>query len=315
MNEQFETFLQNHDLSGIRSINKSDLHNHLGRGGNINYFSSKFNLKIDPPPSKFESIYHMDEWFRENIKMKCPYIKRLEAGFVQAADDNISVFAPCFGLDDEMTIGGMPIEAFIDKMNSFNKELAPNTILLPELAFTRWCDVDKEYSRLDEVLSYNWFKSLDINSGELEKPIKNFKKIYRKAKDHGLRLRAHVGELGTADDVMEAVEELELDEVHHGIAAADSEFVLNWLSKHKIQLNICPSSNVKLSVVESYEAHPIRKIYDHGIPVTINTDDMLVFNQSASHEYLNLYKCGLMNAQELNDIRKIGLREIDNYEL
>lgn len=45
--------------------------------------------------------------------------------------------------------------------------------------------------------------------------------------------------IGTADDVMEAVEELELDEVHHGIASANSEFVLNWLSKHKIQLNVC----------------------------------------------------------------------------
>ncbi len=315
MNKQFETFLQNHDLSGISSINKSDLHNHLGKGGNINYITSKFNLKIDSPPSTFESLFHMDEWFKENLKKKCPYIKRLEAAFVQAADDNISVLAASFGLDEEMTIGGMPIEAFIDTMKSINQQLAPNTILLPELAFTRECDVDKEFSRLDEVLSYNWFKSVDINGAESEQPIKNFKKIYRKAKEHGLRLKAHVGEFGTADDVMEAVEELALDEVHHGIASANSEFVLNWLSKHKIQLNVCPSSNVKLQVVESYAVHPIRKIYDYGIPVTINTDDMLVFNQSVSQEYLNLFKSGLMNAHELNHIREIGLREISYYGL
>lgn len=315
MNEQFETFLQNHYLAGISSINKSDLHNHLGKGGNINYIISRFNLKIDLPPSTFESLSHMDKWFKENIKKHCTYIKRLEAAFVQAADDNISVLAASFGLDEENTIGGMDVETFIHTMKSFNQQFAPNTILLPELAFTRWCNTDKEFSRLDEVLSYNWFKSVDINAGESEQPIKNFKKIFRKAKEHGLRLKAHVGEFGTADDVMEAVEELELNEVHHGIASAKSEFVLNWLSKHKIQLNVCPTSNIMLGVVESYSAHPIRKLYDHGIPVTINTDDMLVFNQSVSQEYLNLFKSGLMNADELNHIREIGLREIDYYAL
>lgn len=55
----------------------------------------------------------------------------------------------------------------------------------------------------------------------------------------------------------------ELAEVHHGIAAANSEFVMNWISKHKIQLNVCPSSNVMLSLVEDYSVHPIRRLYDH----------------------------------------------------
>lgn len=55
------------------------------------------------PPSTFESLFHMDEWFKENIKKRCHYIKRLEAAFVQATDDNISVFAASFGLDEEMT--------------------------------------------------------------------------------------------------------------------------------------------------------------------------------------------------------------------
>lgn len=315
MNNQFETYLQNHNLSGISSVNKSDLHNHLGKGGNINYIFSRFNLKIDSPPSTFESLSHMDGWFNENIKKHCPYIKRLEAAFVQAADDNISVLAASFGFDEEMTIGGMDAQTFIHTMKSFNQQFAPNTRLLPELAFRRWCDVDKEFSRLDEILSYNWFKSVDIAGGESEQPIKNFKKIYRKAKENGLRLKAHVGEFGTADDVMKAVEELELDEVQHGIASVKSEFVMNWLSNHKIQLNVCPTSNVMLSVVESYSVHPIRKLYDHGIPVTINSDDMLVFNQSVSQEYLNLFNCGLMKADELNHIREIGLREIDYYTL
>lgn len=312
MNDLFKTYLHDQDLNGLSSINKSDLHNHLGKGGNKKYIESIANIKIDLPPKTFESLNHMDEWFKNNVKKYCPYIKRLEAAFVQAASDNISILAASFGFDG--TIGGMEPEAFIHTMKSFNQQFAPETILLPELAFERGCDTDKELERLDEILSYKWFKSVDINAGEFQQPIKNFKKLYRKAKEYGLRLKAHVGEFGTADDVMNAVEELELDEVHHGVAAAKSDYVMKWLSKNNIQLNVCPTSNVKLRVVESYSKHPIRKLYDYGIPVTINTDDMLVFNQSVSQEYLNLYESGLMNAEELNDIRETGLREILYYE-
>ncbi|NLO08495.1 MAG: adenosine deaminase [Clostridiales bacterium] len=307
LNELFKEHLQNCSLSGLNSICKSDLHNHFGRGGSREYLESIFNIKIDSPPEKFEAFSHMDEWFIENIKKYCPYLKRLEAAFVQAASDNISVLAASFGFDEENMM------AFIQTMKSLNLQFAPNTILLPEYALDRACDTDRELSRLDEVLSYKWFKSIDISYNEFAQPIKKFKKIYRKAKEYGLILRAHVGEFGTADDVMEAVEELELDEVHHGIAAAKSEQVMKWLSDHKIQLNVCPTSNIILRVVESYSVHPIRQLFDYGIPVTINTDDMLVFNQSVSQEYLNIFKSGLMNAEELDIIREIGLRALEHY--
>jgi adenosine deaminase len=310
----FKNYLHNHSLEGISSISKSDLHNHFGKGGNKNYIEKIANVKIDSPPTKFDSLFHMDEWFKENIRQYCPYLRRLEAAFVQAASDNISVLAASFGFGNENTIGDIDFKAFIDTMKGFNQQFAPNTILLPELAFTRACDTDRELARLDEILSYDWFRSVDINSGESEQPIKNFKKIYRKAKEYGLRLKAHVGEFGSADDVMEAVEELELDEVHHGVAAAKSDTVMKFLSNNKIQLNICPTSNVMLRVEESYSVHPIRILYDKGIPVTINTDDMLVFNQSVSQEYLNLFMSGLMNADELDIIRETGLKEIEYYK-
>jgi adenosine deaminase len=308
LNELFQTYLQEHNLIGLSTISKSDLHNHLGKGGNINYIKSIANIDIDLPPTTYQSLAHMDEWVKENIKIHCPYIKRLEAGLVQAFDDNITVLAASIGFDEE------PAQ-FIQTMKRFNQQFAPNTVFLPELAYERGCDTEKELSRMDEILSYHWFKSIDINGGETDRPIKNFKKMYRKAKEYGLRLKAHVGEFTTADDVMEAVEELELDEVHHGIAAAQSKFVMNWLSKNKIQLNVCPSSNVMLQVVESYAVHPIRKLYDSGIPVTINTDDMLAFNQSVSQEYLNLFKAGLMTTQELDHIRETGLKELEYYVL
>ena len=245
-----------------------------------------------------------------NVKCHCPgiegYLKRIEAAFVQAADDNIRVLTLSYGIDEINFLGGMV--PFIKTMENFSTMFAPDTLFLPELALGREQDVDYVATRLDEMFSYGWFKSIDICNDEFAQPISNFKNIYRKAGAAGLKRRAHVGEFGSADDVMEAVEELELDEVHHGIAAAGSEHVMKFLSDNKIRLNICPTSNVMLKTAESYAAHPIRILYDHGIPVTINTDDLLIFNQSVSEEYINLYRSNLMTDDELEVIRLTGLQ-------
>ena len=138
--------------------------------------------------------------------------------------------------------------------------------------------------------------------------IENFKSIYRRAKAEGLRLKAHVGEWGTADDVRRAVECLELDEVQHGIAAAEDPSVVRFLVDHHIRLNITPSSNYLLGRVEDLKTHPIAELYRSGVDVTINSDDVLIFDSDVSKEYLRLYQCGCLNVKELDDIRKNGLK-------
>jgi hypothetical protein len=77
-----------------------------------------------------------------------------------------------------------------------------------------------------------------------------------------LGLKAHVGEWDDADSVRRAVEELELDEVQHGIATAQPRSVMRFLADNRIHLNLCPTSNVLLGRVESLARDPIRKLYD-----------------------------------------------------
>lgn len=315
MDNKFEIYLKESSLEGLSSIPKSDIHSHAGRGGKADYISSWAKAAIPLPPNRFESLAHMQSWYSHNIKTHCPglkgHLKRWEAAFAQASNDNIDVLALSFSASEIDFVGGM--ESFIKILKEYNQQFAPNTSFLPELTFDRACNVEEEFSRLDEILSYGFFKSVDICCDEFAQPIRNFKKIFRRAKEYSLRLKAHVGEFGSADDVMEAIEELELNEVHHGIAAADSNYVMKWIADHNIQLNICPTSNVMLGIVESYAVHPIRKIYDAGIPVTINTDDLLIFNQTISQEYLNLYNANLMTAEELNRVRETGLKEVSYY--
>jgi hypothetical protein len=312
----FKDYLLNNDLKGIKTIPKSDLHNHASNGGNPQFIEKLTGLKFEAPPKLFNSITEMEEWAHKTIKKHCSKIQRWEAAFAQASNDNISVLAMSFCRDEISCHGKFNSTGeFIDFIQMIKNKHIPKTIFLPELAFRMEMDIELEKSIIDEILSYNYFKSIDIwaISHSANEYLK-FKPLFLKAKDKGLRLKAHVGEFNGADDVMKVVEELELDEVHHGINVVTSPQIMNWLANNEIQLNICPTCNILLGRVNSYKEHPVRILYDYGIPVTINTDDMLICNQSISQEYHNLYKCGLMTIDELDKIRMIGLSQIKYYE-
>jgi adenosine deaminase len=82
---------------------------------------------------------------------------------------------------------------------------------------------------------------------------------------------------------------------------------MRFLADHQIRLNVCPTSNVMLGRVESIATHPVRKLFDAGVMVTINTDDVLMFGASVSEEFLNLYEAGLFTVGELEVMRQNGL--------
>ena len=122
-------------------------------------------------------------------------------------------------------------------------------------------DISYAEKEFDEVLSYNYFKSIDL-VGDDSASVDNYKNIYRKAKENNMILKAHVGEFGNAQSIIKAVEVLNLDQVQHGINAVQSKDVMKELAERKIQLNICPSSNVLLNRTKDYNTHPIKELFD-----------------------------------------------------
>ena len=310
--DKFIEALQSNSVIDMQAIPKSDLHSHAGRGGSISYIEKWANVKITPPTHPFSSLSEMNQWLNDNVKCHCPpgidgYLLREEAAFVQASADNVQVLALSYAKEEIDALGG--IESFIKQMDFMHQKFAPNTAFFPDLTLGYTKDgLDK----LDEIFAYNYFNGIDIINYSNTFTLKELKEICKKAKEYGLILKAHIGEFGSPDDVMRYAEELELDEIQHGIAAAKSPQIMRWLAKHKIKLNVCPTSNVMLQNCDSYATHPIRLLYDYGIPVTINTDDLLIFNSSLSEEYLHLYNSGLMNENELYEICQNGLNH--NYK-
>ena len=95
------------------------------------------------------------------------------------------------------------------------------------------------------------------------------------------------------------------------IAAAYDKGIMRFLTDNHIRLNITPTSNILLGRVEKLKEHPISLLYRNGVDVTINSDDVLMFDSDVSKEYLRLHESGCLSAEELDDIRENGLKSIE----
>lgn len=302
------------NLEAIRKSPKADLHNHFVLGGSRKYLLKQSGRNIQPIMKPLHSMEEMHAWNASNIGhfFDTPNGRRMliKAAFMQAKEDGVTILE--IG-EDVWGLGAFfneHIDELVDAFETAHKEIAPEIELRLQIGMSRHCKIDY----LEDCLSHFWgckaFYSIDLYGDELAQPIENFIPIYRRAKIEGLRLKAHVGEWGTADDVRRAVECLELDEVQHGIAAAKDASVIRFLADNRIRLNITPSSNYLLGRVKNLKTHPIAKLYRSGIDVTINSDDVLIFDSDVSKEYLRLYQYGCLTAEELDEIRKNGLRSL-----
>ena len=231
----------------------------------------------------------------------------IEATFAQAKADGVTVLEigeDVWGLSEffHNDIGEL-IAAFQEA----NNRIAPEIELRLQIGLSRHCPSDYLMDCLKHFWGHKEFYSIDLYGDELAQPIENLIPIYEKAAENGLVLKAHVGEWDTAQDIVTAVKALHLNEVQHGIAAVQDDDVIGFLVENGIRLNITPSSNVQLGRVPDMAHHPISQLYRSGVDVTINSDDVLIFDSDVSKEYLRLYQSGCLTANELDDIRMNSL--------
>jgi adenosine deaminase len=309
----FEAALANHDREALVACPKSELHTHATLGGSRRFVRERTGIDIVPLDHVLASIDEMHQWVSANrIGEAFPgaagRMLALEATFVQAKEDGVTRLEA--GEDVwALTLWQGNALALTEAMREIHARVAPEIEWIAQLGLSRHCPIDALMRWTEPLLEAGSYRSIDLYADERAQPIGVFKPLYRAAVAKGLRLKAHVGEWGTADDVWQAVEELGLDEVQHGIAAAQSPAVMRFLADHHIRLNICPTSNVMLGRVDRIANHPIRTLYDAGVIVTVNTDDVLVFGSSVLEEYLRLHEAGVFTAAELNQIRLNGLTD------
>jgi adenosine deaminase len=278
-----------------------------GKRSVIEKFQGK---KFAPFKSEGQGITDLNNWIvnelRPFFQLPGSMEKAIEAAFIQARFDGVTRLEMSVDVLFS-SVFNVPAGRIVGALKHAHETFAPDIDFIPELGFPRSKSLRTLLSGFDQFLDFNYFRSIDLYDDEFAQPVENFRELYRFARKLGLKCKAHAGEFGTAESVKKAVEVLELDAVQHGIGAAESPSVMKWLADNKIMLNICPESNIKLKRTRSYKTHPIRILYDHGVKVTVNTDDALVFGAGVSEQFLKLFNAGVFTLDELTVIRNNGL--------
>ena len=158
-----------------------------------------------------------------------------------------------------------------------------------------------------KLLQSGFFSGIDITSTENYKPNKVFKEFYEYANSHNMITKVHTGEQLGADYVYECIMDFNPTQSQHGIHIIEDENVMKLAKERGIVFNVCPTSNIKLGYAKSIKEHPIKKMVEYGLKVTIATDDLLFFDSDINDEYRKLYQEGTLSAKQLNDIREFGL--------
>ena len=149
--------------------------------------------------------------------------------------------------------------------------------------------------------------AIDLAGAEALYPTASFEKLFQIAKDKNIPFTIHAGEADGKDSILSAIN-FKTKRIGHGVRCIEDNETLDIIKKNNITLEVCPTSNIQTGIFENYYDHPIKKLYDMNVLVTINVDNMTVSNIDLTQEYEKLVKIFNLN---IEDLKKINLNAID----
>ncbi|MGL4474837.1 MAG: adenosine deaminase [Shewanella sp.] len=168
--------------------------------------------------------------------------------------------------------------------------------------------VDACRAELNAILSQRAkIVAIDLAGDELSYPGDLFVEHFRRARDAGLAVTVHAGEADGASSIWQAIRSLGATRIGHGVNAVKDPQLMEYLAKHRIGIESCPTSNLHTSTVASYQAQPLKAFYDAGVLVSINTDDPGVSNIDIGHEYRVAEQEMGLSADVLAQIQRNGV--------
>jgi len=147
-----------------------------------------------------------------------------------------------------------------------------------------------------------------LGGTEAGNPPERFQDAYAVAREAGLHSVPHAGETAGPASVWGAIGALRAERLGHGVRSMEDPQLVDYLRRHRIPLEICPTSNLCLGVYPSYESHPIRRLWDLGLYVTVNSDDPPMFNTDLVREYQVLTGHLAFTAEDLEQLSLGALR-------
>ncbi|MGB3221324.1 MAG: adenosine deaminase [Desulforhopalus sp.] len=154
------------------------------------------------------------------------------------------------------------------------------------MCFLRHLDEDDAFNTLRMALPYkDKIIGVGLDSSEKGNPPSKFRRVFAKAKEEGFRLVAHAGEEGPPEYIYEALDILKVDRIDHGNTSIQDPALISRLVEEQIALTVCPLSNTRLCVVDDMKHHPLPRMLEAGIKVTVNSDDPAYFGGYLNENY------------------------------
>jgi len=194
---------------------------------------------------------------------------------------------------------GVPIKTVVNgiqmALNQAKQRWGITCLLIPN--FLRHLSEEDAIACFEKLLEFReHFAGFGLDSSEVGHPPAKFKRLFKLIREEGFRAVAHAGEEGPAQNIWDSINMLGVSRIDHGVRSIDDSELLKELARIRMPLTVCPLSNLKLKVVSDLKDHPLKKLLDHNVVATVNSDDpayfggYLVQNYVETAEALNLSK-------------------------
>lgn len=187
--------------------------------------------------------------------------------------------------------------------NDAKDKLGISSLLI--MSYLRHLSEEEAFKTLKQSLPFkHLITAVGLDSSEKGNPPSKFKNIYEASIKEGYIPLAHAGEEGPAEYVWEALDILKIKRIDHGNNCLQDPILVQEIIKRDIALTVCPLSNTALQVVDDLKNHPLKKMMNLGLKVTINSDDPAYFGGQVNQNYIEIQKALNLTKQDLYELAK-----------
>lgn len=276
----------------IQALPKAELHLHLEGAVPWEMVQSRAQSWRSPPPwwadgYRFDSFSHFAQVIRSCYESTLTsvenYYQAAQGLFKSLVAQNVRYVELSFSLGHALS-QKLPLSEIVEAI----REAAP-----AHLTVQVFCGVSRsrphllQENLLEAILNLPGLAGVDLHGDEKVQGPAPFAHLFAQARQRGLATKAHAGELAGPPSMQATLDTLQVTRIEHGIRAIEDDGLMSRLAAQAITLDLCPTSNIKLRVVEDEVAYPIKQFHQRGIRITVSTDNPTILGCSLTGE-LNL---------------------------
>jgi adenosine deaminase len=259
---------------------------------------------LDSPPAP-EALLHFEgfEGFLSSYLFSGYFVRDIDdfRGLLAAVRERLAsdgiAYAEVTVSIPEYRMHGIPLEAMAEALSDEATRESPRFRWIVDLV--RNLGVQAADDLLVQLLRRppeGWV-GITLGGSEHLFPPAPFAPVYDRARAAGLRLTVHAGEAAGPESVWDAIRILQVDRIGHGVRSIEDRRLVEELAERQIPLEVCLTGNVRTGIYPGFEEHPLLKLVEAGVAVTLNTDDPTFFGTNLSREFSEAARLGLSRPQ------------------